>query len=231
MKLLWMYDDLLDLYGDRGNIMMLCSRLKECGYEPELERKSIGDDIDFSEYRFVYIGPGLISNTIAALQDIHKRRAEIQAAIDGGTVFLVVGSAQILFCHELQSVSGDAYQGLGLFDVDLIEENTITAADIVCTCPEVPSGIYGFINNTVTISYRNEPHWFDVTYRGQGCKLDDHIGLRRNNFFSTWLLGPLLVRNPDLMNYMLTVITGHPPMVDDRLERVAYTTLMRELGQ
>jgi len=231
MKLLWLYDDLLDLYGDRGNMVILCARLKEAGFEVEVDRKSIGDEVDFSAYRFVYIGPGLISNAVAALEDIRRHQKSIEDAIAAGTVFFVIGSAQVLFCRSLLSADGQTHHGLGLFDLDLVEGNTITAADIVCTHPEIPSKIYGFINNTITVSNNGEEELFTTVYRGQGCKIGDKIGLRCNNFFSTWLLGPLLVRNPDLLCWLLRIITGKEVTCDDALERSAYEALMRELGQ
>ena len=45
-NILWLYDDLLDLYGDSGNLLILCNRLKKMGLEPKVSRLSLGDTLE-----------------------------------------------------------------------------------------------------------------------------------------------------------------------------------------
>ena len=55
-KLLHLYYDLLNLYGEYGNVLIMKKHLEDQGFEVELDKKTVGDAIDFSEYDFVYMG-------------------------------------------------------------------------------------------------------------------------------------------------------------------------------
>lgn len=58
----WLYSDLLDLYGDWGNLLVLAKRLEQLGIASEITRLSISDQLDFTAYDMVYIGPGKARN-------------------------------------------------------------------------------------------------------------------------------------------------------------------------
>ena len=58
VNILWMYDDLLDLYGDWGNLLAVTKGLDAMGIPWEIDHKSLGDQPDFSRYQMIYIGPG-----------------------------------------------------------------------------------------------------------------------------------------------------------------------------
>ena len=66
VNILWMYDDLLDLYGDWGNLLALTKGLDAMGISWEIDHKSLGDQPDFSRYQMVYIGPGKARNLAEA---------------------------------------------------------------------------------------------------------------------------------------------------------------------
>ena len=58
MKILHLYHDLMNLYGDYANVSALCRMLELNNIEFSLDKKSLGDEVDFSEYDFIYIGSG-----------------------------------------------------------------------------------------------------------------------------------------------------------------------------
>ena len=54
-KILHLYHDLMNLYGESGNVRALARHLSDQGFQVVVDRKSVGDEIDFSQYGFVYI--------------------------------------------------------------------------------------------------------------------------------------------------------------------------------
>ena len=70
VNILWMYDDLLDLYGDWGNLLAVTKGLDAMGIPWEIDHKSLGDQPDFSRYQMIYIGPGKARNLAEAAKDL-----------------------------------------------------------------------------------------------------------------------------------------------------------------
>ena len=62
MKLLHLYYDLMNLYGEYANMAVLASRLKDQGLEITVDRKTLGDAFDCSQYDFIYLGAGMESS-------------------------------------------------------------------------------------------------------------------------------------------------------------------------
>ncbi|MBQ1826984.1 MAG: hypothetical protein II126_03335, partial [Erysipelotrichaceae bacterium] len=69
IRICWLYGDLLDLYGDSGNIRVLEFYLKEKKIPYVIEEKRLFDDISFSSYDFIYCGPGRARNLAIAADD------------------------------------------------------------------------------------------------------------------------------------------------------------------
>ena len=78
IRILHLYHDLLNLYGEYGNISILKKHLEDQGEEVTVEKKSIGDDFSFEDYDFIYSGAGMESNTMVALKDLKKRKDSLK---------------------------------------------------------------------------------------------------------------------------------------------------------
>lgn len=229
MKLLWLYDDLLDLYGDRGNPAALEYRLAEAGLEPVWDKKSVGDEIDFTQYSLVYIGPGLFSNLAVAAADLLNRREAVLAAINSGTPFLVIGNAPAMFMEGFTDAEGQFHQGLGLFAQKMSEGKKIIIHDIVMTEKGQSAPLCGFFNSTASVEGEVEDYLFDIKTADGKPDLRAE-GQHINNFYGSSLLGPLLVRNPSLLHRFVDLAAGKSVEFDDGLEVTARDLIMNELG-
>lgn len=206
---LWLYDDLLDLYGDHGNLLALKYWFSKLGVELSIINKSIGDEVDFDLADLVYIGPGKFKNLCAAAQDILRHKNKIMSAIDEGKCFLITGNARLLLGQSFTGPDGKCYEGLGIFSYKATETGNVSICDVVAdTAFAQPKKSYGFINRTSYISGNTGDPMFNVV-KGYGDE-DHHEsteGNVKNNLFSTWLLGPVLAKNPhialELMKRML----------------------------
>lgn len=91
MVIAYLYGELLNLYGNDGNVRMLVQKLTELGVEAEVRFVSVEDVPDFSQYDIVYMGSGTESNQRIAIEALRPYREEINDAIEEGRVFLITG--------------------------------------------------------------------------------------------------------------------------------------------
>ena len=82
MKILHLYYDLLNLYGEYGNVVVLKKHLEDQGINVTIERKTINEDFNFDDYDFIYCGSGNESNELFVLEDLLKRKESLIKAID-----------------------------------------------------------------------------------------------------------------------------------------------------
>ena len=54
MRVCWMYHDIMDLYGDKGNMLVLSKRCKDRGIPFELDTCGIGEEKDLSSYDLLF---------------------------------------------------------------------------------------------------------------------------------------------------------------------------------
>ena len=72
MKILHLYHDIMNLYGDYANVSALKRILEYSGEDVAVDRVSLGSDAVLGEYDFTYIGSGTERNQKTVLKDIEK---------------------------------------------------------------------------------------------------------------------------------------------------------------
>lgn len=227
VNILWLYDELLDLYGDSGNILLLRRRIEGMGYECSVKTVGLGDEIDFSGVDMVYVGPGKHKNLKAAAEHIVKYKDELKAYIDNDGLVLATGSSQVLFGKEY-----DGVECAGIFDYTAIETGNVNTDDIVAYMADKPNALcYGFVNRTSYLSDESsETPAFKIHESTYSKDFPANTeGRIKNNFYGTWMLGPVLVKNPDFAKMFLKKLLGEDFVeYDDALERKALKFTVEE---
>ena len=116
IRLLHLYPDLLNLYGENGNVRVLAAALRSAGAEVEVSRLSLGDHLDLMDAALVYIGCGTEHNQLLALRHLGGFRQELVDYLGRGGLFLATGNAGDLFGSEIREVDGTSIPALGLFE-------------------------------------------------------------------------------------------------------------------
>ena len=117
MVIAYLYGDLLNLYGNDGNIKILTQKLAEAGVGAEIRYISAGDKLEFSEYDMIYMGSGTEENQKIAIKALKPYKEEINAAIDSGKLFLMTGNSLDIFGQKLDGADvAEDVEGLGIFD-------------------------------------------------------------------------------------------------------------------
>ncbi len=188
IKILHLYYDLLNLYGENANVRALCKSLENQGLKVIIDFKSINDDIKINTYDFIYIGSGSDENLNIAINDMKKYIKEIKDFINNNKFILATGNSLDLFSNILDFKSKT-------IDFRIVGEQVYNFKDI-------KQLVIGFQNRDTVIYESNEDYLFDVK-EGTGYEPNKaQEGIKKNNFYGTYLLGPILIRNPYFLEYL-----------------------------
>ena len=103
LNVCWMYHDIMDLYGDKGNMMVLQKRCEERGISITIDTLSIGDQRDLRVYDLLFLGGGADKEQMMLIDDLLSRRENIREAMEQGTfVLLICGGYQLFGQYYIQ---------------------------------------------------------------------------------------------------------------------------------
>lgn len=207
MKILHLYHDLMNLYGDYANISALCRILKTNGVEYSLDKKSITDELSLLDYDFIFVGSGTEQNQRLAMRHLKAYKEDLKEYIQSGKFALFTGNSFEMLGSKIQSFLGDI-EGLQLFDFTVTEKAGIRkTADAIFTLEGLDTPLVGFINKCSEIEGISNSLF--TVQRGFGnSKGENTEGILYNNFFGTHLTGPVLVKNPHFLKYIAEKLTG-----------------------
>ncbi len=208
LKILYLYPDLLELYGDYGNIQVLRYRLEQRGMKAIIEPYSIGDSAPyFKDYDLVFAGGGADQEQSILAQDLVQYKTEIQEAITNGVFFLLICGAYQLFGKYYKGVEGNIIPGLEIFDyyTEAIADRKKRCIGNIIIETELngkKTKVIGFENHGGQTFGITNP--FGTVLLGNGNQFcDTQEGFFKDNVIATYLHGPLLSKNPELADYIL----------------------------
>ena len=200
MKILHWYHDLMNLYGDYGNLEVLKKHLEDQGMDVFIEKKTLGEDLDLSSYDMIYIGSGTERKQELARKDILSHREELQAYIEKGGLVLTTGNAMELFG---KTIGENEALGFLPFTVRLTKDRY--TGDVILE-NDTLGKVVGFINKCSLIEGGEEHALFRYAFRDSNLKDNDYEGFRYKNLFGTHVIGPVLVKNPSFMKEVISVL-------------------------
>lgn len=214
MKILHLYYDIMNLYGDYANISALCRMIEKSGEVCTVDRLSLSDNAVLDEYDFIFVGSGTEKHQKLVLEDFKKYADSFKAYIGSGKVALFTGNSFEMLGKTITDCVEHSYDGIGLFDFTVKEQNkTRVTADVIYEADFLDKPIVGFVNKCSEISGIANP-LFQVTF-GLGDNAESKTeGVRLNNFFGTHLTGPAFIKNPHFLAYAAELVLGKGPVSD-----------------
>lgn len=204
IKILYLYPDMLELYGDYGNIQVLKYRIESRGYKAIIDRYSIGNAApNFNDYDIVFAGGGADNEQSILAEDLVKYKDNIKDAVNNGVFFLLICGAYQLFGKYYKGVEGNIIPGLEVFDYYTVANPDRKKRCIGNIVIKTKMGnVIGFENHGgQTFDISNS---FGNVLFGNGNKFgDSEEGFFENNVIATYLHGPLLSKNPELCDYII----------------------------
>lgn len=190
--------DLLNLYGESGNVIALEKALKTQDIEVEIKKLSLDNEPwDLNNVDILYVGAGTEANQMLALNTFMKYKEVINQMLINNKIILSTGNSIELFGKTIK-LKDQIIDGLGIFDYTTEKTNQRMVAECVFNYEDFDDKILGFENHQSIIEGISNPLF--AVEKGFGANLKSkHEGFIENNFYGTYLLGPLLVRNPKLL--------------------------------
>ena len=205
LRICHLYGNLMNTYGDNGNLLMLQHRAKKLGYEVETTLISLEEDFNAEDFDIVMFGGGQdYEQTVVAKDLQNKKDALIQYIEDNGVVVAICGGFQLLGRYYVNA-SGERLNGISAIDV--------------CTNGQFPSRLIGdveIVNEEFGETYLGYENHIGRTYlgknmkplgkivKGYGNNEEDHVeGCHYKNVFCSYFHGPILVRNQHLADRII----------------------------
>lgn len=241
-----MFPDLLNLYGDGGNVRVLVQRCRWRGIPVEVRRVNHGEGIDLSDVDLMFLGGGPDREQRLASEGLMLMRDDIGRFIeDDGVVLAVCGGYQILGHTWL--LGDEEVPGLGVVD---FETRRFAASperlidNIVLRSPLAKLPVVGYENHAgrTTLGSGVEGFGAVVSSTGKGNNDTDKVdGVRYRNVVGTYAHGPLLPKNPEVADVLLARaldrharrtgrVLGQLAALDDAEEAAANAYMRKRLG-
>lgn len=196
-----LYYDLMNLYGENGNIKAIKSYLEQLGINVKIKFVTIDDEIKLNNIDFIYIGSGTEENQKLVLNHLKKYKKEIKDYIDKNKFILATGNSFELFGRKL-TINKKNYECLELFEYNTIAEDFRIVDEVIVNSNLIDKPIIGFVNHYGIIKDIKTPLFKMVKGTGNYPKCEDE-GFSYLNFYGTHIIGPILVRNPYLLTMMM----------------------------
>jgi hypothetical protein len=233
-----LYPELMNIYADRGNLLLLERRCRWRGIDFALTAATIGEPLDGAGADLYYIGGGQDRDQKLCAHDLaESKRSEIHEAADRGAVILAVCGGYQLLGHSYQ-LADEALPGAGLVDlVTVRSEGPRLIGNVAIEVelePGVPRVLAGFENHAGHTRLGAGERPLGRVLKGHGN--DGHSGfegVRRGNVIGTYLHGPLLPKNAWFADWLIaTAIQAGSPLepLDDRLEDAAHLQARHAAG-
>lgn len=226
-----LYPELLNIYGDMGNIYALKKRCEWRNIEIEIHNINTGCDINPELFDIYFIGGGQDKQQIDVAKEMQKQKENLkQAAEDNAVMLAICGGYQLLGKYYLPH-EGDKLDGIGILNAYTIAGDKRFIGNVTVKSNFLsPETIVGFENHS-GLTYLEEgttPIGTVITGNGNNGK-DFTEGARYKNVFGTYLHGSLLPKNPQFTDYLITLALNKKyncaielDKLDDTLENIAH---------
>lgn len=242
-----LYPDLLNLYGDGGNVTVLAQRAAARGIPVRVLRVKHGQPVDLAQVDLVFLGGGPDREQRLASESLLAMRDELKAFVEGdGALLAICGGYQILGSEWL--LGEDSVEGLGI--VDMVTKRAEGGSgnrlidNIVLKSPIAQRPVVGYENHAgrTHLGQGVKPFGAVVSSTGHGNNDSDKAdGVLYRNVLGTYLHGPLLSKNPEVADWLLAralehraARAGQPACelapLDDAPEIAANDALCRRFG-
>jgi lipid II isoglutaminyl synthase (glutamine-hydrolysing) len=233
-----MYPDLMNIYADRGNLLLLERRCRWRGIDCSVTASGLGEWLDPDGADLFYIGGGQDRDQeLCALDLAEVKRDALHAAAARGAVILAVCGGYQLLGHSYQ-LGDKTLPGTGLVDLATVRSDGPRLIGNVAIEVELDPGVRrvlaGFENHGGRTNLGPDATPLGRVLKGHGNNgVDGYEGVRRGNVIGTYLHGPLLPKNAWFADWLIRTALGlDEPLepLDDRLEADAHADARRAAG-
>lgn len=243
LRICHLYPNLLNLYGDTGNIMALKKRSEWRGIKATVLNVTIEDHFIPENYDIVFLGGGQDYEQEIIQNDLMKNKAyEIKNAIKNDKVFLCICGGYQMLGNYYRTWDGKEIEFLGALNFWTIGSKKRMIGNLVFQCDFLPSKnsdgkIVGFENHSGKTYLGPELKPLGKVLRGYGNNGEDgYEGAIYKNVYCSYSHGSLLPKNPALTDYLIAEALKQKykdfiylPHLDDKFEKSAHDSMIQRI--
>ncbi|MBE6996274.1 MAG: hypothetical protein E7429_06075 [Ruminococcaceae bacterium] len=236
VKLIHFYPDLMNLYGSYANLSVLRRALETMGSTVTVETVQPGQDVDLADADFLFMGAGTERAQKAALADFLRFGESVRAAAADGCAMLFCGTAMELLGKTITDAEGRTYEGIGLASFISVQGKKRFVEDVYGHTALYDAPVVGFMNKCSLLSGVETPLLtaVDLGFGNEGKGGAE--GFLRNNVMGSHLTGPLLAKNPRMLDAVLAAIYARrgeplPPLPRDAYAEAGFSVTTEQLKQ
>lgn len=206
LKIAHLYGNLMNTYGDNGNILMLKYVAEKLGTRVQIDIVSLEDEFDKDYYDLAFFGGGQDYEQTIVARDLPAKKDSLEEFINhDGVVLAICGGFQLLGQYYIEA-SGRRIEGLGIMGhYTLNQKNNRYIGDIKIHNDEFDETYYGFENHQGrTFLSEDEKPLGRIIYGNGNNKEDQSEGVHYKNVFGSYFHGPILSRNTNLAYRLVT---------------------------
>ncbi|MDO5485939.1 MAG: glutamine amidotransferase [Sarcina sp.] len=239
LKICHLYPDVLNLYGDRGNILCLRKRLEWRGIECRVDYVKLGDKNNLAGYDLFFIGGGQDFDQEILLEDLRtKKGPEIRTALEDGRTFLCICGGYQMMGRYYETADGEKCEFLGAIDFYTVGGKKRMIGNYAFRLWNESGGstIVGFENHSGRTWLGKGVRPLGKVLKGYGNNGEDRTeGVRYRNAFCTYSHGPVLPKNPAFADYLIETTLRRKygscslEPLQDKFENLAHDTVLKRI--
>ncbi len=233
VKITVLFPELLNMFGDSGNLLCLKKRLNWRGIDVTVNNINIDIPVDLTDTDILYLGGGGETETLNTLNKLMLYKDRVKEYVEKGGVLLAVCSGFELLGESFE-IKGEKKEGLGILSVNSKQDKKRISSDIII---ESDFGIIcGFENHLGRMNIGNNKPLGKVKYGSGNNGNDGYEGVIYKNTFATYMDGPVLPKNPKLCDELIKRAllnkneTADLQELDDSVELTAQKYIIDKYG-
>lgn len=229
MKIEILFPEFCNLYGDISNIKYL----KKCLSNQKVKYIETSFDMEPSfvtqDINFIYLGPMTENRQEKVIKKLMPYKKRIEELIEKNTVFLFTGNALEILGKYIENEDGIKIEALGIFDV-YAKRNMMHRHNSLFIGEYNNIKIVGFKSQFTMMYGNNTDNYFLKVEKGIGINKESKLeGINKNNFFGTYLTGPILILNPLFTKKILQIMgVDKPKLYLEEDLKAAYEERLRD---
>jgi hypothetical protein len=245
LRIAYLYPEIMNIYGDRGNIIALTQRCLWRGIRVSVDNVTLNQSFNWEAYDLFFGGGGQDRQQSLVARDLQEKGPLLKQAAQAGKVFLLICGTYQLFGHYFQTHTGEKIPGIGILDLVTIASNYRKIGNVLvklsvrrlANSDLKADTLVGFENHSgnTFINQSGQTKPLGTVVKGFGNNGQDKTeGAVYEQVYGTYLHGSLLPKNPHFTDFLIRKALEnryHKKIVleslDDTLEWQAHTQVLK----